>query len=42
MWKKQAQLNKQPFQDKNVLLPIPQIERTTNPAIAGDISNDWN
>ena len=39
---KQAQLGKQPFQDKNVLFPIPQIERTTNTALAVDVSNDWN
>jgi hypothetical protein len=39
---KQAQLGKQPFQDKNVLLPIPELERTTNSALDGDISNDWN
>lgn len=39
---KQAQLGKQPFQDKNVLLPIPQLERTTNTVLAGDVSDDWN
>lgn len=39
---KQAQLGKRPFQDKHVLLPIPQIERTTNPQVAEDVSNDWN
>jgi len=39
---KQVQLGKQPFLDKNVLFPIPQIERTTNTALATDVSNDWN
>jgi hypothetical protein len=39
---KQIQLGKQPFEDKHVLLPIPQIERTTNAAVADDIFYDWN
>jgi starch-binding outer membrane protein, SusD/RagB family len=39
---KQLQLGKQPFQDKNVLLPIPQQEKDTNPTLAADIANDWN
>jgi starch-binding outer membrane protein, SusD/RagB family len=39
---KQAQLNKQPFADKNVLLPIPQIEKNTNSILAADVGNDWN
>jgi hypothetical protein len=39
---KMEQLGKQPFQDKHILFPIPQIERTTNPAIADDVANDWN
>ncbi len=30
------------FQDKNVLLPIPQYEKDTNPNIASDVSGDWN
>lgn len=32
----------QPFQDKNVLLPIPISEKNANPNVAKDISNDWN
>ncbi len=32
----------QPFQDKNVLLPIPIDEKSANPNIASDIANDWN
>jgi starch-binding outer membrane protein, SusD/RagB family len=39
---KQTQLGKQPFEDRHVLLPIPQIEKTTNTALTGDISGDWN
>jgi len=34
--------NTQPFQDKNLLLPIPISERSTNPNISADIKNDWN
>jgi hypothetical protein len=30
------------FQDKNVLFPIPQYEKDTNPSVASDIQNDWN
>jgi hypothetical protein len=30
------------FQDRNVLLPIPQYEKDTNPNVASDVSNDWN
>jgi hypothetical protein len=30
------------FQDKNVLFPIPQYEKDTNPNVASDIQNDWN
>ncbi len=39
---KQAQGGIQPFQDKNVLLPIPQSEKDANPNVAKDIANDWN
>ncbi|RFS19285.1 RagB/SusD family nutrient uptake outer membrane protein [Chitinophaga silvatica] len=30
------------FQDKNVLLPIPQQEKDTNPNVSGDVANSWN
>ena len=30
------------FQDKNVLFPIPQYEKDTNPNVAPDVQNDWN
>ena len=30
------------FQDKNVLLPIPQYEIDTNPNVASDVQNGWN
>jgi len=39
---KQLQLGKQPFEDRHMLLPIPQIEKTTNTALTTDISGDWN
>ena len=39
---KQAQIGAQPFQDKNLLLPIPQLERDTNPVLATDIQGGWN
>jgi hypothetical protein len=39
---KQAQGGIQPFQEKNVLLPIPQSEKDANPNVAHDIANDWN
>jgi len=32
----------QPFQPKNVLFPIPLAEKNANPAVAEDISGDWN
>ena len=32
----------QPFQDKHLLLPIPNVEKDFNPNVASDISNDWN
>lgn len=32
----------QPFQDKNVLLPIPLAEKNANSAVASDISGEWN
>ncbi|WP_221389678.1 RagB/SusD family nutrient uptake outer membrane protein [Dyadobacter sp. NIV53] len=33
---------KQPFQDKNLLFPIPDVEKNYNPNVAKDIANDWN
>lgn len=30
------------FLDRNVLLPIPQQEKDTNPNVASDIANSWN
>jgi hypothetical protein len=39
---KQMQIGTQPFQDKNLLLPIPQTEKDTNPNVSGDLQNDWN
>ncbi|TBO43004.1 RagB/SusD family nutrient uptake outer membrane protein [Pedobacter kyonggii] len=32
----------QPFQDKNVLLPIPLSEKNANPNVGKDIGSDWN
>ncbi|MBD1363122.1 RagB/SusD family nutrient uptake outer membrane protein [Mucilaginibacter sp. ZT4R22] len=32
----------QPFQDKNLLFPIPLAEKNANSAVAADISGDWN
>jgi hypothetical protein len=32
----------QPFQDKNLLLPIPISEKNANPNVAKDINGDWN
>jgi len=32
----------QPFQDKNVLFPIPLSEKNANATVAKDISGDWN
>lgn len=32
----------QPFQDKHLLFPIPDVEKNYNPNVASDISNDWN
>ena len=32
----------QPFQDKNVLLPIPDVEKNYNPNVAKDIQDGWN
>jgi hypothetical protein len=32
----------QPFQAKNVLFPIPDVEKDYNPNVADDISNGWN
>ena len=31
-----------PFKDKNVLLPIPVDEKSSNPNVAKDIKDDWN
>ncbi|MGF6849170.1 hypothetical protein QFZ51_004405 [Chitinophaga sp. W3I9] len=32
----------QPFQDKHLLLPIPDVEKNYNPNVAKAISNGWN
>jgi len=32
----------QPFQDKNVLFPIPDVEKNYNPNVAKDVANGWN
>ena len=38
-----AQMGSQPFQDKNILLPIPQKEKDANPNISADLQvPDWN
>ncbi|CAA9211514.1 MAG: Cell surface glycan-binding lipoprotein, utilization system for glycans and polysaccharides (PUL), SusD family [uncultured Cytophagales bacterium] len=39
---KQAQLGRQPFQDKHALLPIPQLEKESNPRVAAEVTGDWN
>jgi len=39
---RQVEDGTQPFQAKNVLFPIPLAERNANPAVANDISGDWN
>ncbi len=39
---KQLQLGKTPFLDRNVLLPIPQLEKDSNPAVASDVAGGWN
>ncbi|MEO6631428.1 MAG: RagB/SusD family nutrient uptake outer membrane protein, partial [Mucilaginibacter sp.] len=39
---RQIEEGTQPFQDKNVLLPIPLAEKNANSAVAKDISGDWN
>lgn len=39
---RQAEDGTQPFQDRNLLLPIPVSERNTNPNVANDVANDWN
>jgi hypothetical protein len=39
---KQNQIGRGPFEDKHVLLPIPQAEKNTNPAVASDVANEWN
>ncbi len=38
----QLQLGKTPFQDRNALLPIPQLEKDSNPAVANDVAGGWN
>ncbi|MFI5137033.1 MAG: RagB/SusD family nutrient uptake outer membrane protein [Sphingobacteriales bacterium] len=38
----QIETGTQPFQDKNVLFPIPLQEKNANSAVAKDISGDWN
>ncbi|MBX3240979.1 MAG: RagB/SusD family nutrient uptake outer membrane protein [Chitinophagaceae bacterium] len=32
----------QPFQDKHLLFPIPDIEKNYNPTVAAAVNNDWN
>ncbi|MBX3255362.1 MAG: RagB/SusD family nutrient uptake outer membrane protein [Chitinophagaceae bacterium] len=32
----------QPFQDKHLLFPIPDVEKNYNPAVAAGVRNDWN
>lgn len=32
----------QPFEDKHVLFPIPDVEKNYNPYVAGQVSNGWN
>lgn len=39
---KQAQLGRQPFEAKHALLPIPLLERSSNPAVGSDVANEWN
>ncbi|MEN0047577.1 MAG: RagB/SusD family nutrient uptake outer membrane protein [Bacteroidota bacterium] len=39
---KQNQIGSQPFQDKHVLLPIPQVERDANPNVGNDVADNWN
>jgi hypothetical protein len=39
---KQAAINRQPFQPRNVLLPIPQREKDTNADVAKDVKEEWN
>lgn len=39
---KQAAIGRQPFQAKNMLLPIPQLERDNNQVLAAQVRGDWN
>jgi hypothetical protein len=39
---RQIESGTQPFQDKNILFPIPLAEKNANSAVAKDISGDWN
>jgi hypothetical protein len=32
----------QPFLDKNLLFPIPDVEKDYNPNVAAEITNNWN
>ncbi len=32
----------QPFQEKHLLFPIPDIEKNYNPVVAADVRNEWN
>ena len=32
----------QPFQDKNLLFPIPDVEKDYNPNVAAQVTNGWN
>ena len=38
----QTQYGAATFQDRNVLLPIPQQEKDTNPKVSADVQNSWN
>ncbi len=39
---RQTEDGTQPFQDKNVLFPIPLAEKNANAIVAKDVSGDWN
>jgi putative cell wall-binding protein len=39
---KQAEIGREPFQDKHYRFPIPQLERDINPEVAAEVSDGWN
>lgn len=39
---KEASGHNSPFRPKDILLPIPQLEKDLNPNVAKDVKNDWN